>query len=157
VETQRQFTGIINPPVILYKLLFFSIYKILVFVLNQDYFGTSVGANVYLTPPDSQGFAPHYDDSEAFILQLEGYEHWKLYRPRNKREELPRVSSKNFNEDDYLGETIIDVVLGPGDLLYYPRGTIHQATTVEGEHSLHITLSTYQSNTYADLLTQVSC
>lgn len=47
----------------------------------QEYFGTMVGANAYLTPPGSQGFAPHYDDIEAFILQLEGRKHWKLYNP----------------------------------------------------------------------------
>lgn len=48
----------------------------------QEYFGTMVGANVYLTPPGSQGFAPHYDDIEAFVLQLEGRKHWKLYKPK---------------------------------------------------------------------------
>lgn len=47
----------------------------------QEYFGTMVGANLYLTPPDSQGFAPHYDDIEAFVLQLEGRKHWTLYAP----------------------------------------------------------------------------
>jgi lysine-specific demethylase/histidyl-hydroxylase NO66 len=29
-----------------------------------------VGANVYLTPPGTQGFAPHWDDVEVFMLQL---------------------------------------------------------------------------------------
>ncbi|XP_072382139.1 bifunctional lysine-specific demethylase and histidyl-hydroxylase NO66 isoform X2 [Diabrotica undecimpunctata] len=48
----------------------------------QEYFGTLVGANIYLTPPNSQGFAPHYDDIEAFVIQLEGRKHWKLYKPR---------------------------------------------------------------------------
>jgi ribosomal protein L16 Arg81 hydroxylase len=39
-----------------------------------------VGSNAYLTPGESenQGFAPHYDDIEAFILQLEGYKHWRV-------------------------------------------------------------------------------
>ena len=35
----------------------------------------------YLTPAGSQGFAPHYDDIEAFVLQLEGRKEWKLYSP----------------------------------------------------------------------------
>lgn len=48
----------------------------------QEYFGNMVGANVYLTPPGSQGFAPHFDDIEAFVLQLEGRKHWKLYAPK---------------------------------------------------------------------------
>ena len=38
--------------------------------------------NRYLTPAGTQGFAPHYDDIEAFILQLEGKKHWRLYSPR---------------------------------------------------------------------------
>ena len=43
-------------------------------------FGCMVGSNAYLTPGGSQnqGFAPHYDDIEAFILQLEGYKHWRV-------------------------------------------------------------------------------
>lgn len=48
----------------------------------QEYFGCFVGANVYLTPPNSQGFAPHYDDIEAFVLQIEGKKRWKVYAPR---------------------------------------------------------------------------
>lgn len=38
----------------------------------QEYFQCMTGTNVYLTPANSQGFAPHYDDIEAFVLQLEG-------------------------------------------------------------------------------------
>lgn len=110
-----------------------------------------VGSNVYLTPPNSQGFAPHYDDIEAFVLQLEGAKHWKVYGPRNPQEHLPRVSSTNFAQDE-IGEPILDVKLEPGDMLYFPRGFIHQAETVEGKHSLHITVSMYQKTSYADLL-----
>ncbi|KAH3856909.1 hypothetical protein DPMN_099504 [Dreissena polymorpha] len=47
-----------------------SVWKMLTTL--QEYFGCCVGANVYLTPAGTQGFAPHYDDIEAFILQLEG-------------------------------------------------------------------------------------
>jgi bifunctional lysine-specific demethylase and histidyl-hydroxylase NO66 len=38
----------------------------------EDYFGQGIGCNAYLTPPASQGFAPHWDDIDAFIVQLEG-------------------------------------------------------------------------------------
>ncbi|XP_052768522.1 ribosomal oxygenase 1-like isoform X2 [Mya arenaria] len=117
----------------------------------QEYFGCCVGANVYLTPPGTQGFAPHYDDIEAFILQLEGKKHWRLYNPRSDEETLPSTSSGNFMDTD-IGEPILDVTLEPGDLLYFPRGTIHQGNALEDAHSLHITVSCFQKNTWGDLL-----
>ncbi|XP_012932538.1 ribosomal oxygenase 2 isoform X4 [Heterocephalus glaber] len=41
----------------------------------------------------------------------------------------------------------------PGDLLYFPRGTIHQADTPPGlAHSTHVTISTYQNNSWGDFL-----
>jgi hypothetical protein len=47
----------------------------------------------YLTPPNSSGFAPHWDDIDAFIVQTEGRKHWKVYAPKNPREALPLESS----------------------------------------------------------------
>lgn len=117
----------------------------------QEYFQCMTGTNLYLTPPNSQGFAPHYDDIEAFVLQIEGKKRWKVYAPRTNTEKLPRYSSHNFQQNE-IGKPIAEVVLEPGDILYFPRGFIHQATTVEGHHSLHITLSVYQKNSWADLM-----
>ena len=99
----------------------------------------------YLTPPGTQGFAPHYDDIEAFVLQVEGCKRWRVYRPHKSQNQLPRVSSRkifplgfhlmcvshfksyvgNFGQKG-LGKPDIDVLLEPGDLLYFPRGFIHQ-------------------------------
>lgn len=117
----------------------------------QEQFGSMAGSNVYLTPPNSQGFAPHYDDIEAFVLQLEGRKLWRVYRPRVPGEELALTSSPNFSQED-LGEPVLQTVLEPGDLLYFPRGFIHQAECQDGVHSLHLTLSTYQRNTWGDFL-----
>ncbi|XP_054706568.1 ribosomal oxygenase 1-like [Uloborus diversus] len=117
----------------------------------QEYFGSFMGVNMYLTPPESQGFAPHYDDIEAFVLQIEGRKLWKIYAPRNEDEKLPRVSSPNFTQDE-IGIPIFEVELKAGDMLYFPRGFIHQAKTVGDCHSLHLTISTYQNNTWGDLM-----
>lgn len=115
-----------------------------------------VGANAYLTPPNSsQGFAPHYDDIEAFCLQLQGSKRWKVYEPTLK---LPRVSSEDFTTEDLEGmEPVMDITLEKGDLLYMPRGWIHQACTLkdENEHSLHLTVSAMQQWAWADLLEMV--
>ncbi|KAJ8913459.1 hypothetical protein NQ315_013838 [Exocentrus adspersus] len=125
----------------------------LVLATLQEYFGTMVGANVYLTPPGSQGFAPHYDDIEAFIVQLEGRKHWKLYKPMGS-DVLARDSSPNLRRED-IGDPFMEVTLNAGDLLYFPRGTIHEGRTDTESHSLHITLSVYQHNSYADLLEHI--
>lgn len=117
----------------------------------QEHFSSFCGANVYLTPPGTQGFAPHWDDIEAFLLQLEGRKHWKVYKPRSEEEELPEVSSHNLSQDE-IGEPILEVTLEAGDFLYFPRGYIHQACTDEDVHSIHITVSTYQKNSWGHYL-----
>jgi ribosomal protein L16 Arg81 hydroxylase len=39
-----------------------------------------VGANVYFTPTRSQGFLPHFDGHDVFILQVEGTKCWHVFR-----------------------------------------------------------------------------
>ncbi|XP_068540130.1 ribosomal oxygenase 1 [Anas acuta] len=117
----------------------------------QEYFGSMAGANTYLTPPGTQGFAPHYDDIEAFVLQLEGKKHWRVYSPRTDTEVLPQFSSANLTQAE-LGKPVLEVVLEAGDLLYFPRGFIHQGDCLPDAHSLHITVSSYQRNSWGDLL-----
>lgn len=128
-----------------------------------------------MTPKGTQGFAPHYDDIEAFVLQLEGRKRWRVYKPLSKEETLPRFSSQNFAQD-VLPQPILDITLEPGDLLYFPRGFIHQvsltninfkfsiqitinlfvkANAVDDIHSLHITVSCYQKNSWGDFLAKV--
>lgn len=59
------------------------------------------------------------------------------------------------------------VTLEPGDILYMPRGVVHQADTTDadadggrgeecGTHSLHATVSTYHRTAWADLLVRAS-
>ncbi|XP_044025410.1 ribosomal oxygenase 1 [Siniperca chuatsi] len=120
----------------------------------QEQFGSMAGANIYLTPPGTQGFAPHYDDIEAFVVQLEGKKHWRVYNPRTEDEVLPVLSSPNFDQAD-IGKPILEVVLEAGDLLYFPRGFIHQGDCLPDAHSLHITISSHQKNSWGDLLQKV--
>eukprot|EP01080_Neovahlkampfia_damariscottae_P011998 gene11998-5398_t len=117
----------------------------------DEYFGAVTGCNVYLTPPNSQGFAPHYDDVEVFIIQVEGSKFWRVYPfEKSPAIQLARFSSKNFSPKDIPYKPIIDVELKAGDMLYLPRGTIHQGRT-EKNHSLHLSLSQYQLNSWSDV------
>jgi lysine-specific demethylase/histidyl-hydroxylase NO66 len=83
----------------------------------------------------------------------------------SKRETLPRLSSRDYTEKEMNDdmELVLDVILGPGDVLYMPRGWIHQAETVSrptsslkpqlsDKHSLHLTISAMQNWCWADYL-----
>ncbi|NXP07968.1 RIOX2 oxygenase, partial [Thinocorus orbignyianus] len=114
----------------------------------ECYFGSLVGSNVYMTPQGSQGLPPHYDDVEVFILQLEGEKHWRLYKPT-----VHLAREYNVESEDRIGKPTHEFILKPGDLLYFPRGTIHQADTPLGiSYSTHVTISTYQNNSWGDFL-----
>ncbi|NXC70016.1 RIOX2 oxygenase, partial [Anhinga anhinga] len=114
----------------------------------ECYFGSLVGSNVYITPQGSQGLPPHYDDVEVFILQLEGEKHWRLYKPT-----VHLAREYNVESEDRIGNPTQKKKLKPGDLLYFPRGTIHQADTPLGiSHSTHVKKKTYQNNSWGDFL-----
>lgn len=132
----------------------------------ETFFGSVVGANVYLTPSNSQGFAPHFDDIDAFVCQVSGRKRWRVYAPRGDgHDSLPRRSSVDFTEDEMKSVPVLyDTVLEPGDMLYLPRGAIHQAecpdvasgngTTEMSGSSLHVTVSACQQSTWADFLSE---
>ncbi|VDM09846.1 unnamed protein product [Wuchereria bancrofti] len=124
--------------------------------LLQEVFGCFVGANTYITPANAAGFAPHWDDIDAFLLQLEGRKHWKIYAPDSDNEMLPRLPSGNFTDNDVINRTLVfDDWLEQGDMLYIPRGYIHQGFADKDVHSLHLTVSVCRNVTYADLLERV--
>ncbi|MBT4770614.1 MAG: hypothetical protein HOO00_08865 [Rhodospirillaceae bacterium] len=103
--------------------------------------------NVYLTPSKFQGFSPHFDDHDVFVLQCEGSKHWQVEKQRRL---LPRSGdSLPRDERELIGE-IDDFVLEQGSLLYIPRGYVHAAEASEG-CSLHITLG-LGVITWADVL-----
>lgn len=108
-------------------------------------FHCPVHANLYLTPAGSQGFAAHYDPHEVFALQLEGVKHWRLY---DFVEPFPLSETSRMPEGS-LGKPC-EVCLRPGDLLYIPRGHVHDAYTKD-RSSLHLTvgINIYR---WADLL-----
>lgn len=114
----------------------------------ECFFGCLVGSNVYITPAGAQGLPPHYDDVEVLILQLEGQKHWRLYEPT-----VPLAREYSLEPEGRIGAPTHDFILQAGDLLYFPRGIIHQADTPAGAgHSTHLTLSTYQNMSWGDLL-----
>lgn len=120
----------------------------------QEYFGFPTGCSSYLTPAGSQGYPPHFDDVEIFVIQLDGCKRWRLYDRTDEETNIAARITKEFKQDE-LGEPSSEFVMQPGDVMYFPRGTVHQAVSCDDTHSLHLTFSTYQKHTWHDLLSHL--
>ena len=107
-----------------------------------------VQTNIYLTPPNNQGFRTHYDDHDVFVLQVEGEKLWRIY---DQTVDKP-FRGEGFNIDrDQPGELVEEFVLKAGDCAYVPRGLMHDAQTQGKGDSLHITVGLIVK-TWADLM-----
>lgn len=99
--------------------------------------GIHVQANMYLTPRAAQGFPIHYDNHDVIIVQCEGRKRWRLYESpkvlpmRGERFEAA-VTKPGAKTDEFVMET--------GDVLYVPRGLMHEALAEGDELSLHVTI-----------------
>lgn len=98
-------------------------------------FNSPVQANLYITPNQSQGFNPHWDTHDVFVLQISGTKTWHLY---GFEKELP-TKNQSFVSKDYKKEPLQTLQLNPGDFLYVPRGYVHDAMADDGI-SAHITI-----------------
>eukprot|EP00937_MAST-01D_sp_MAST-1D-sp2_P001596 g1596.t1 len=121
----------------------------------QNEWGSMAGANAYYTPAGAQGFSPHFDDVEAFALQLHGRKTWLLYAPQDLGRALPRRASRNFSQKELPARPYARVTLRPGDMLYFPRGWVHQCVCAEAEPSLHLTVSCAHRSTWADFMDEL--
>jgi bifunctional lysine-specific demethylase and histidyl-hydroxylase NO66 len=111
--------------------------------------GHPVQINAYITPPQNQGFAPHYDVHDVFVLQVSGRKRWTIHEPVVEAP-LDNQPWENHRADVAARATeapLIDTVLEPGDALYLPRGTIH-AAVAQGETSIHLTVGVHPVSRY---------
>ncbi|ETO29962.1 hypothetical protein RFI_07155 [Reticulomyxa filosa] len=82
----------------------------------ECYYKVLFGSNVYITKRGTQGLAPHFDDVDVFVLQLEGEKKWHLLQlPPSQAN--PIRSSENLNLDEIGATKLMECVLKPGDLL----------------------------------------
>jgi hypothetical protein len=112
-------------------------------------FGCLVHANLYLTPRGAQGFDTHHDGHEVFVLQLEGSKHWRFY---GKARDLPLADEDGPVSPEGLGPPTQEMVVQAGDLLYMPRGHVHEAFTSD-RLSMHLTVGV-KVYRWVDLLRQ---
>jgi hypothetical protein len=89
--------------------------------------------NLFFAPPTAQPLHSHYDDQDVLILQLAGAKRWRI-----DEDPYPLPLRGDF-ADVPLGDRVRDIVLREGDVLYLPRGFLHEPTVVDSL-SLHLTV-----------------
>ena len=106
--------------------------------------GHPIQINAYITPPENQGFAAHYDTHDVFVLQVAGTKQWRIHRPVLEHP-LPE-QTWDLRRQQVAARAaeppLIDAVLRPGDALYLPRGFLHSAVA-QGEVSIHLTVGVH--------------
>lgn len=134
-------------------------------VLNTD-----VSVNLYLTPPNSQGFAPHIDLHDALVLQVAGSKRWRIGEPTQDlpvertvkahrqlfERPFPFAPIREATGDGAAGGAAPkpqgerEILLQAGDVLYIPRGVPHSAAA-QSEPSMHLTVG-FTGLTWHELL-----
>ena len=112
--------------------------------------GHPVQINSYLTPPQNQGFAPHYDTHDVFVLQVAGRKRWLVHRPV-LADPLPGQDWERHRAAVTARAAeppLLDELLQPGDALYLPRGYLHSAVA-QGDTSIHLTVGVHPVTRYA--------
>ncbi|MGI5214710.1 cupin domain-containing protein [Plantactinospora sp. CA-290183] len=96
---------------------------------------SQVGACAYFSGTTEPAFAAHIDQVDTFVLQLHGAKRWRIYEPTREAPLLRDVVVRARPPE----KVIIDEVMRPGDLLYFPRGWWHSVETTEPP-AMHVTL-----------------
>ena len=99
-------------------------------------FSCHVQTNIYLTPPNAQGFRTHYDNHDVFVIQVEGEKRWRFY---NQPVDAPYRGERYERGRYETGEITAEFVMKAGDCAYVPRGLMHDASTSGDQPSLHVT------------------
>lgn len=99
-----------------------------------------VNANMYVAPAGGEGLDRHYDTHDVFVLQCIGSKRWRLYADDYANTwERPIGHVDAFDPKKHPpGQVDRDLELTPGDILYLPRGTMHEVVPLRGD-SLHVT------------------
>ncbi len=109
-----------------------------------------INANVYMTPPNGQGFSVHSDTHDVFLLHVEGRKRWRI---QETLEYLSTPRNPNVTSDPLAVQEWVEFDLDAGDAVYIPRGLLHEGIA-DASHSLHITLGIHPY-TWADMVRDV--
>ncbi|HEX8171928.1 MAG TPA: cupin domain-containing protein [Thermoanaerobaculia bacterium] len=95
--------------------------------------GEPSNAVLFLSQPGQAAAPLHYDSNDVFVVHLEGRKAWAVYA---RTVEKPTHGMDAEHEPP--AEPLFECELGPGDVLYMPRGYWHRALA-QGGVAFHIT------------------
>jgi ribosomal protein L16 Arg81 hydroxylase len=95
--------------------------------------------NLYCSWKGRQAFDTHFDKHDVFAFHIAGEKLWRIYENRyeNPIEHAAFQAIPQSYFDANRGRVLHEVLLRPGDLLYLPRGTYHDALAVS-EACIHL-------------------
>ena len=95
--------------------------------------GHTVWANAYVTHGQGGALAPHYDDHDVLVIQIEGKKTWFGHGS-------PVLWPITPSPDDHdFGPSVWEQRLEAGDVFYLPRGEVHHAEASGDDTSVHVT------------------
>ena len=121
----------------------------------SEQLGHPAQINAYVTPAENQGFSAHYDTHDVFVLQIAGRKSWRIHPPviPDPLPDQTWEANRASVEARATEPALLDLTMTPGDVLYLPRGYLHQAAAL-GESSIHLTVGIHPINRH-DLLREL--
>lgn len=99
----------------------------------------------YIARENALGLGPHHDETDIFTLQISGSKRWRFFHRARSTEAATYA-------DGSLGEPTADFTLEAGDLLYIPRGLVHDVVAMEGAFSITVVFDSFKWTSVLELL-----
>ena len=100
----------------------------------------------YVARAGGAGLGPHHDDTEIVTLQIAGRKRWRLYHRNTCADHAATYDPAS------LGEPAHELTLEPGDLLYTPRGLIHDVEAEAAAFSITIVFDPFTWRSLLEML-----
>ena len=91
--------------------------------------------NAYLSYAQGGALNRHYDDHDVLVVQVDGRKRWRLFGQTEVTPLRPPA-----DRDPRPDQVVDEHSLGPGDVLFVPRGVWHQAE-LQSAASVHLTIA----------------
>ena len=93
-----------------------------------------VWINSYISFGRGKAFKPHWDNHDVIVVQVHGTKRWRSFGVPD-----PLPTRKHRDGDPVPAEVEWEGMMRPGDVLYLPRGEVHEAE-LETADSVHLTI-----------------